>query len=228
MTDEITQIVGDLVSQIDTTIYGTFNPVDNVTEFCSTKWARIGKIITSESDVNFRIDAIEYDENINAVSQPIGTPFNTGLYYLPTPFYISGTRLATDREFTLVTSNVTQKTPVIWLLETITEEWFGRGDAREFEASLRIFFLDETNVKDFYTADHRREVVLPMRKLVDEFINVVNEDRRFKTIDSVRIKTFSRFGIEQDNGIFQNILDANLSGVELNVTLTKFKVNCKC
>jgi hypothetical protein len=42
------------------------------------------------------------------------------------------------------------------------------------------------------------------------------------------MKTFSRFGVEQENGMFQNILDANLSGVELNLSLTKFKANCKC
>jgi len=93
---------------------------------------------------------------------------------------------------------------------------------------MRIFFLDETNIKDFYTQDHRREVVLPMQRLVDQFIETINNDARFQTIESFRIKTFSRFGVEQENGMFQNILDANLSGVELILSLTKFKENCKC
>lgn len=228
MTDEITQIVGEIVAQIDTTITGVYNPGIDAVNFCKTKWARKGKIITSENDDNFRITGIEYDDYITASSIPAGTTFDTGTYYLPAPFYISGTRLATDREWTLVNSNVMEKTPIVWLLETITEEVYGRGDAREFEATLRLFFLDETNIKDYYTADHRREVVLPMRNLVNSFIEVINNDRRFKTIDSMRIKTFSRFGVETEQGIFQNILDANLSGVELNLTLTKYKQNCKC
>lgn len=225
--DEITEIVGGLVSQINGQITGELDPMTGLNLFCNTKWARKGKVITSGSD-SFRINEIIYDDYIVAQSIPIGTPFNGGTYDLPTPFYISGTRLATDREWTLAASNLMNKTPIIWLLETIEEQRFGRGDSREFETSLRIFFLDETNIKDFYTKDHRHEVVLPMQKLVGEFLNVVNEDRRFKTVEEYKLKTFSRFGVEQENGMFQNILDANLSGVELNVTLTKFKQNCKC
>jgi hypothetical protein len=85
-----------------------------------------------------------------------------------------------------------RKTPIIWLLETIDETRFGRGDSREFEASLRMFFLDETDIKNYYTEDHRREVVLPMQKLVAEFIEVVNSDVRFKAVEDYRMRTFSR------------------------------------
>jgi hypothetical protein len=35
--DEITQIVGEIVSKIDRTIYGTINPSSGVNEFCATK-----------------------------------------------------------------------------------------------------------------------------------------------------------------------------------------------
>ena len=93
---------------------------------------------------------------------------------------------------------------------------------------LRIFFLDETNIVNFYTEDHRREVVYPMQQLVREFIRTIETDRKFKTIEDYTMKTFSRFGVEKDNGVFQNVLDANLSGVELIITLIKYKDYCKC
>jgi hypothetical protein len=226
--DEITQIVGEIVSKIDRMIYGTINPSSGVNEFCATKWGRKGKYLEDSNSVLFRIESIDYDNSIDAVSMPAGTLFDSGAYLLPEPFYISGTKLATNREWTIADSNLMKKTPIIWLLETIDEERFGRGDSREFDASLRIFFLDETDIKNYYTEDHRREVVLPMQNLVEAFIEAINADLRFKPLDSYRMKTFSRFGVEQENGMFQNILDANLSGVELNLSLTKFKANCKC
>jgi hypothetical protein len=34
--------------------------------------------------------------------------------------------------------------------------------------------------------------------------------------------------VENDKGMLQNILDANLSGVSLEVTLSRYKQKCKC
>jgi hypothetical protein len=121
-----------------------------------------------------------------------------------------------------------KKTPLIWLLEVIRLRRFGRDSVIEFESDLRMFFLDETNVAQYYTADHRENVVYPMERLCDEFIKVVEANRNYQTIENYDIITFSRFGVERDNGMFQNVLDANLSGVELRITLTKYKENCKC
>jgi hypothetical protein len=67
-----------------------------------------------------------------------------------------------------------------------------------------------------------------MERLALEFIKQIENNRNFQTIDQYDIVTFSRFGVERENGMFQNVLDANLSGVELRITLTKFKENCKC
>lgn len=226
--DEITQVVSQLVSSIDRSIYGTATATPDVLEFCKTKWGRKGKLIEDQSANVFQITAINYDEDMTAVSIPSGTSFSEGEYFLPEPFFISGTKLATNREWTIADSNLMRKTPIVWLLETIDETRFGRGDSREFEASLRMFFLDETDIKNYYTEDHRREVVLPMQKLVAEFIEAVNSDVRFKAVEDYRMRTFSRFGVENENGMFQNVLDANLSGVELTISLTKFKTNCKC
>jgi hypothetical protein len=229
MIDEVAHIVEELVGKMDTTIEGVYNISTGNTDYCDTKWARKGKKISSSGDV-FTISAIDYNNFItptyNGVVMP--TPELNGVTQLPLPFFISGTKLATNREWTIAGKDVTKKTPIIWLLETMTERNFGRGSSLDREMQLRIFFLDETNIVNFYTEDHRREVVYPMQQLVREFIRTIEADRRFKTIEDYTMKTFSRFGVEKDNGVFQNILDANLSGVELIITLTKYKENCKC
>lgn len=228
--DEISNIIRELVGRIDNTIEGQFNPALTLTESCKTKWIRSGKIVTDESGESFLVDAVVPDESIQStyIGTTIPAPVLEGTISLPAPFFISGTKLATNREWTIAGSNVTEKTPIIWLLETIQERRFGKGDSRSAEYELRIFFLDETNIKDFYTEDHRREVVLPMQKLVSEFISVIENDKSFKTLENYSMRTFSRFGVETSNGVFQNVLDANLSGVELILTLTKYKEKCKC
>ena len=227
MIDEITFIVKDIVNEIDNTIDGTYNIGLDVTEFCNTKWLRKGKNVTDELSNEFQITEIVYDENVSSNPLTAPLPKLNGITTIPAPFFITGTKLATNMEWTIADNDVTAKTPIVWLLETIRERKFGKGSVYHFEAELRIFFLDETNIAQFLTEDHRREVVYPMTRLAEEFIDMIGNNRKFKTIEDYTIKTFSRFGVEQDNGMFQNVLDANLSGVELQFTLTKFKENCK-
>ena len=104
---------------------------------------------------------------------------------------------------------------------------YGRESVFDWESDVRIFFLDETDITNYYTKDHISNVVEPMTELALLFINAVNSDRKYLTIDQYEIINFTRFGNEQENGYFQNILDANLSGVELRIKLTRYKENCK-
>jgi len=227
--EDIAQIVKDIVSQIDTTITGVFNIGTGKTDYCATKWARIGKTVTDSLGNTYLIDEVITNESLT-VTQTSAPPLVDldGVTFLPPPFWQSGTKLAANMEWTKAVLSVIEKTPLIWLLEVLREKPFGRGDVREFEIDLRLFFLDETNVKDFYTEDHRREVVTPMRALAEAFLDVVRNDRQFKTLEDYTITSFSRFGVETDKGVIANILDANLAGVELQFTLTKYKENnCK-
>lgn len=225
--EEISEIVNGIFDGIDTTITGTYNSGTGLTDYCATKWARVGKIITDSLGNEYQITAVNTDQSL-AVTQISGpaTPLD-GITFLNPPYFQGGTKLAANREWTISTTDLTAKTPLVWLLEIIRVEKFGRGDVREFQTDLRLFFLDETNVKDFYTEDHRREVVKPMEKLAESFLDVVRTNANFQTIENYTLVTFSRFGVETDQGVIENILDANLSGVELQFTLTKYKENCK-
>lgn len=225
---EISEIIRGIAAEIDNTILGEYNPTTLKTDYCKTKWARKGKIVLDEVGNPYLIDEVLPDVSLQTTQQsgPI-TPL-TGTTFLPTPFFQTGTKLAANMEWTKVLTDLTQKTPLIWLLEIIREQKFGRGDSREFESDLRVFFLDETDPTQFLTQDHRREVVEPMEQLAESFLDVIRLNRVFKTLVDYQITSFSRFGVETDQGVIQNILDANLSGVELQFTLTKYKENCKC
>jgi hypothetical protein len=224
MINELSTIIANVVSQMDSTIDGTFD-VDK-TLSCNTKWARVGKTVTDSNGDEFLIT--EIDENNYLVTENRDKIGLDGTIYLPQPFFIHGTKKATNREWTILSNDVTAKTPIIWLLGSLNYKQFGRESTIDIESSVRIFFLDETDVANYYTADHITQVVYPMEQLAKEFIETINRNRNFKTIEDWEIIEFTRFGVEQENGMFQNILDANLSGVELRITLTKYKENCKC
>jgi len=226
MINEISNIIENVVSKMDSTIVGVWNPTDERFETCKTKWARSGKQITDQSNEKFIIDQVNPNEWL--ILKPTIIPVQSGIVQLPKPFFITGTKMATNKEWTLAEKNLTKKTPLIWLLGSITSERFGRESTIQFEADLRLFFLDETDIVNYYTSNHISNVVYPMEQLVDEFLETIKRDRNFGTIESWEIIDFARFGVENEQGMIKNILDANLSGVELRLTLKKYKENCNC
>ena len=180
-----------------------------------------GKYITDSVNGPLLITGIETDEWIVAGNA-------TGVLALPQPYFVPGTKIAANNEWTAVSNDLTQKTPLVWLLHDVRYQRFGRESVYEWESDLRIFFLDETDIVNYYTKDHIDNVVVPMSKLAGKFIEVIDNSPSYKTLEGYEVINFTRFGTEQANGYFQNILDANLSGVELRIKLTKYKQNCKC
>lgn len=223
MTKEISVIVKGIVQSLNCTIKGSFDQETGRTKVCRTKWARIGKTVRDSDGNLFKITEVLDDEYI--VASPAGLE---GVITLNSPYWITGTKMSANREWTISGNHLTEKTPLVWLLELIRYSKFGRESTLDFETELRLFILDETNITQFYVEDHREQVVLPMENLADEIIELINQDRRFVKIDKYDVFSFSRFGTEKESGMFQNILDANLSGVELRLTLKKYKENCKC
>ena len=229
MTNEVSEVIREVFTAIDNTVVGVYDSINDRTEMCDTKWIKPLMIVTDSNGDEYRILTVESDEWVTwEPVQQNNTNDLEGVITLPAPFWITGTMLAANREWTIVSNNLLSKLPLVWLLEVIRIKKYGRESTYDFDADVRIFFLDETNAVQFYTADHRANVMYPMEKLSREFIRCVSENKSFKTLEDFELITFSRFGTEQREGIFQNILDANLSGVELRVRLTKYKANCKC
>jgi hypothetical protein len=226
MEKDIALIIDQIIAGIDNKIVCSFEMITQKFYTCETKWMRIGKIITNADGDRFVITAMEPDKWFQVESLDTGSLVDVA--FLPVPFGITGTKINANIEWLKADSDLTKKTPIIWLLEMIRFTTFHRGSSIEFETDLRLFFLDETDVVNYYTIDHRTNVVQPMNKLIDEFMNVIESNPIFKLVERLDRFTFSRFGVERENGAFQNVLDANLSGVELRFTLVKFKGNCKC
>lgn len=220
MIKDISRHIEDLVNSIDNKIVGSYNAVTEQTEMCKTKYARPGKYLTDQFDQKFLITEVETDQYVKA-----GTA--DGELALAVPYYINGTKIAANREWTIADNNLFNKTPIVWLLHDLRYFKYGRESVYDWESDIRLFFLDETDITNYYTKDHITNVVEPMTELAQLFIEAVNLNRRYLTIEQYEMINFTRFGTEQENGYFQNILDANLSGVELRIKLTRYKENCK-
>jgi hypothetical protein len=226
---DVAKVVEELVNAIDCRIYAEHDINTGGFKSCNTKWMRAGKSVWNEDGYEYKVNAVNRD--VEFFAEPVSsdaTPLDNGAITLQSPFWISGTKIATNNEWTKASANLLSKTPLTWLLEALRMKKYGLGSAIDFDSDIRIFFLDETDVVNYYTADHREQVVEPMEELAKGFIDAVGSNLKFKTIESYEMLTFSRFGVEKNDGMFQNILDANLSGVELRITLTKYKDNCIC
>jgi len=221
MTKDVSQSIEELVGQINSTINGVYDAINLRTDTCNTKWSRVGKYITDPINGPLLITEIDYDTYLVADNA-------NGMLTLPAPYFVPGTKIAANMEWTKVSNDLTTKTPLIWLLHDVRYRKYGRESVYDWESDVRIFFLDETDIVNYYTKDHIDNVVVPMSKLADEFITVINANRNYKTLEDYEIINFTRFGTETENGYIRNILDANLSGVELRITLIKYKNNCKC
>ena len=46
MTKDVSQSIEELVSQINSTIEGVYDAINQRTDICNTKWARVGKYVT--------------------------------------------------------------------------------------------------------------------------------------------------------------------------------------
>ena len=223
---EFSKIFNGLVDQISNEI--KVESQDNMNYYtCNTKWARKGKTVTGFDIDGFPQTSIITDVIYNELIT-LKTALIVDTLILNAPFDITGTKIATNLEWSKASNLASNKLPLVWLLDTFDEKEEGLESALERTVDCKIFFLDETDIKNYYTADHKAQVVQPMIGLKDEFLKVIKNNRNYKTIENVQIKYFSRFGTESAQGFEKNILDANLSGLLLSVTLQKFKENCKC
>jgi len=231
---EVGELFRDIVSGIDCFINVTSRSVSSngqgyVIHYTSnTKWARYGKTLYGYDD-----SQVQFGQEIIAVSKDEyiitkGYLAKQTYYRLTTPFPIVGTPIATNIEWTKYSNDLTTKTPLIWLLENHTEKVYGAEASLERDINMKILFLDETNILDYTIEQHRQQVVQPMISLQEEFVKVIDKNAIYKRLKDFNRDTFSRFGKETENGMIKNILDANLSGVMIDISVPKFKDMCKC
>jgi hypothetical protein len=192
---------------------------------CDIKWARIGKYVIDEIGVFFNI--LEIDYNLNLITVQNSFESLSGLLYVPHYFY--GTPLQVNSEWGAVTKIEVNKIPFIWLIEPLNENTFGRDNSLERTSEIRLLFVDGRFVTNWKVKDIHEFRIQSLLNMVDQFKESVNGNRIFQRVTDYRVKTLTKLGSESEQGFLKNILDANLTAVELRFTLPIYKgYDCKC
>lgn len=197
---------------------------------CSVKWARIRKTLTDTSDNLFTITAVNYTTNTITATAPADQPYDElGTLTLEDPYFFIGTPLSTNAEWLMATNDERLKTPFIWMVEPTAERMRPEYHSLERESDLRIVFLDSHNSKDWVTKDAHDNRLQSLYNMADEFVNAIRGNLLFDDIDGdIQIRNFTRFGTETQQGFDANIIDADLTGIELRLTLPVLKQSCNC
>jgi hypothetical protein len=201
----------------------------------SVKWARVGKTLrTNTSLANFPIVSVDYVNNsliLDFPLTPLGVPISwtgdTGT--LNDVYFFIGTPLRTNAEWLSFSNNEMLKTPFIWLVEPTREKKLGVSSIIERESEIRLLLLDNNNSANWLTKNVHENRLGALYNLASEIENVANDNVKwFKEIETVDVKNYTRFGTETPQGFEANIIDADLTGVEMRFTLKVIKQACNC
>ena len=202
-----------------------------IVSFCNNKWMRVGQSITDSSSNAWLITAIAENGNVTLkVPTAITDLVKRQVLEVVAPKFLFGTHRSANNEFTMKIGNDIDVLPLCWLVENIEEQEYNSNESsKEREANIRLYFLDYSDVGEYLNEDYRLNVVSPMIALKDEFIRVIDSDRVFDGTNNRRTRPITRFGNENEKGVFENILNHDLSGVELKINIHRYRTGeCKC
>ena len=204
--------------------------IGNVLSVCDVKWARIGMIVTDGSSNEYTVTAVDYDLSTITVSPNGAYTFSGTTLTLVRPYFFVGTPIATNKEWKSFNRDERKKVPFAWMLEPTSESFNSSQDTLERESSLIMIFLDSNNVEQWNTKETHSERLRAIYNMVEEFINTIKRNALFYSEDlDFNTKNFTKFGRETSSGMDSNIIDANLAGIELRLTLSVNRLGvCIC
>lgn len=225
-------IVEDLVTLINTELTGTSAWVDNgdgtyTIALCNTYWLNTMETVTIDS-VEFTDLVVVKDTSLTVTGVSIPTALT---FFLDVPSYYHGTVIQTNEEITASSPNVTARTPMVYLLEIMSDDFKSDEDSLERTSDLRLFFLTEADEKNWKTDTHYTDAIDPMRKMVSFFVDeVLKKSKGLGKIEEYTVTNHANFGVyTTDKGHTKKIFNDSYSGCELRITLPiKADMSCGC
>lgn len=204
--------------------------VGGILTVCNPKWARVGMIVKDSLDNEYTVTAVDHVNSTITVT-PNGVYVFTGtLLVLNKPYFFVGTPIATNKEWEQFNTDERKKVPFAWMLEPTKERVKPITDSIRRESDIFMIFLDSNDIEQWQTVDTHDNRLQALYNMVDEFIaTVVRSFKFFSDNLEYDMKNFTKFGKETSEGMEKNIIDANLTGVELRLTLPIYELDgCKC
>jgi len=195
--------------------------VGNVLSVCNQKWASTEKKVTDHLGNEYTITEVSHEDSTITLA-PVGAwTFSGTTLLLNKPTFFVGTPTATNSEWTLFSSDERNKVPFIWMVEPTRESVLSENSTIERRSDLRIVFLDSSNFQQWLTMDTHDNRLQALYYMVDEFIRVIRSNSIFFSDEMTHeIVNFTKFGKETAQGFEKNIIDANLTGIDLKITVS--------
>lgn len=227
MKDIIYIVEQDIVDKMDRNVTVKLIAGNDVTT-CGVKWAAVNKVVQDGNGTDFTVTAVNYDTDVITLADATGF---TGNMVLQKPYFFVGTPMATNAEWKKASSNEFLKTPFIWMVEPTPERFDYSGASIERESDIRLEFLDSNNVTDWITKQTHDFKLQSLYNMYEEFVNAIEANPIFQTdlFVAATVRNLTKFGTESASGFESNIIDANLTGLDVRMTLPIIKLyGCKC
>jgi len=191
---------------------------------CDTYWIRKYLDITIDG-VEYAVSSFIKDTSITIPSTTLVT---VNSFILTAPYYFHGSPMQVNNEF-LIQKQDANKYPLIYLVESLTDNHYDELDANDKDMNLRIFFLDSFANKNDEVNEHFINVIKPLNASLDYFVDKLKSNATtlpfsYDVINRVKVGLYST-----NEGNTSQIFDDPLDGVEFVSTVTVLKSNnCKC
>jgi hypothetical protein len=231
MKDILYIVQDEIIAKMNGTISvrnATYNGTIWTIESCNVKWARKGKTIQDNNAQIFTIVSVDYVANTMELT---GGNTLIGNLHIEPPYFFIGTPIKTNTEWLQFSSNEMKKVPFIWMVEPTRERLLQDDNPNDRESDLFLVLLDNSNSGSWLTKDVHAQRLQALYNMVSEIRNVINSNKAFERIKTdISVKNFTRFGTETAQGFDANIIDADLTGIEMRFPLKirRGTYLCKC
>ena len=193
---------------------------------CNLYWIRKFLTVTIDGN-NYEVSA--FDSNNKTFTIPSSPLVAVDSFTLTAPYYFHGSPMQVNNEW-IVQKQDSDKYPLVYLVETLTDSFYDELDQKDKDMSLRIFFLESFSSRYPEVDAHYSETIVPLRASLDYFVELLKSDSTtlpfsYDVINRIQVGTYTT-----NQGETNEVFSDRLDGVEFvgTVTVLKSNDNCNC
>jgi hypothetical protein len=187
---------------------------------CNTYWIRKFLDLTIDGN-SYAVSSFIKDTSITIPSSPLVT---VGSFVLTSPHYFHGSPMQVNNEF-LIQKQDANKYPLVYLVESLTDNYYDELNSLDKDMNLRILFLDSFANKNDEVDAHYTNVIVPLNSSLNYFVEKLKSDSTtlpfsYDVTNRVKVGVYST-----NQGNTTQIFEDPLDGVEFVSTVTVYKSN---